>query len=129
MHLLDGWEVIGSILGPNCIIAKSMNLLLLCQIRDSISMSRGNALAQNRRNSIPCTVRTSRQRACNQRVGCLLCNMARINDLWDVSLDIGRAQGAWFGPLLFKFYVPLYFNFTLKKIFSYLTKIILSILY
>ena len=32
-----------------------------------------------------CTVRTSRQSLCNQRVGCLLCSMARINYPWDGS--------------------------------------------
>ena len=42
-------------------------------MRDINSMSRRNTLqAPNRRNSVPCTVRTSRQRSCNQRVGCLL---------------------------------------------------------
>ena len=46
-----------------------MYLLLLCQM--SNSMSRGNALEQNRRNSLPCTDRTSRQRSYNQRVDCL----------------------------------------------------------
>ena len=51
--------------------AKKLYLLLLCQMRDINSMSRGNALAPNRHNSVPCTVRTSRQRSCNQRVGCL----------------------------------------------------------
>ena len=40
-------------------------------MHDINSMSRRNALAQNRHNSLPCTVRTSRQRSCNQRVGCL----------------------------------------------------------
>ncbi len=30
-----------------------------------------NTLAPNRRNSVLCTVRTFRQRSCNQRVGCL----------------------------------------------------------
>ena len=29
------------------------------------------ALARNRRKSVPCTVRTSRQKLCNQRVSCL----------------------------------------------------------
>ena len=29
------------------------------------------ALSKKRRNSLPCTVRTSRQSSCNQRVGCL----------------------------------------------------------
>ncbi len=47
----------------------------------------GNALAPNRCNSLSCIVRTSRQRSCYQRVGCLLCSMARINDIWDWSLD------------------------------------------
>ncbi len=31
-----------------------------------------NASAINRRNSLPCTVKTSKQRSCNQRVGCVL---------------------------------------------------------
>ncbi len=52
-------------------IRKILYLLLLCQVRDINCMSRGNALAQNRNNSIPCTVRTSIQRSCNQRVGCM----------------------------------------------------------
>ena len=47
-------------------------LLLLCQVRDINSQIRGNCLTQNRRNSISCTVRTSRQRSCNQRVGGLI---------------------------------------------------------
>ncbi len=34
-------------------------------------MSRGNALAQNRRYSLPCTVWTFRQWVCNQSVGCM----------------------------------------------------------
>ncbi len=40
------------------------------------------ALTINRRNSLPCTVRTSRRRSSNQMVGCLLCSMARIYDFW-----------------------------------------------
>ncbi len=54
----------------------------------------------NRRNSLVCTIRTSRQRSYNQRVVCLLCSMARIYDLWDSSLDNGQSQGGWSGPLL-----------------------------
>ena len=42
-------KVIGSNLGPTP----------LCQVRDINSKSRGNALPRNRRNSLPCTVRTS----------------------------------------------------------------------
>ena len=47
------------------------------------SMSRGNTLAPNRHNSLSCIVRTSRQGSCNQRVGCLLCSIARFYDLWN----------------------------------------------
>ena len=36
-------------------------------MREVNSMSRGNVLAQNRRNSLPCTVKTSRQRSYNQK--------------------------------------------------------------
>ena len=61
--------------------------MLLCQMRDINSGVGGKALAQNKRNSLPCTVRTSRQRSCNQRVSCLLYSMARINDPWNVSLE------------------------------------------
>ena len=46
-----------------------------------------------RRNQLLCTFRTFRQRAWNQRVGCLLCSMARINDLWDGSLDKHKVRG------------------------------------
>ena len=47
----------------------------------------GNALALNRRNSLPCTVSSFRQRSYNQSVDCLLCSMARIYDLLEGSLD------------------------------------------
>ena len=44
-------EVMVSIIGPNRVIAKDVKLflLLLCQMRDINSISRGNALALNRR--------------------------------------------------------------------------------
>ncbi len=48
---------------------------------------RGDALATNRCNSLPCKLRTFRQRSFNQRVGCLLCSMARIYDIWDWSVN------------------------------------------
>ncbi len=38
----------------------------MCDIN---STSRGNILAPNRRNLLPSTIRTVRQRLCNQRVG------------------------------------------------------------
>ncbi len=41
-------------------------VLLLCQMCGI--NSRGNALAINRHNLLPCTFRTSRQRSCNQKV-------------------------------------------------------------
>ncbi len=44
----------------------------------------GNALAPNRCNSLSCKVRTSRQKLCNQRVGCLLCSVVSIYE-WDGS--------------------------------------------
>ena len=47
-------------------------------MHDISNASRRNALPPNRRNSLPGTVRTSRQRLCNQRVGCLPCSMAMI---------------------------------------------------
>ncbi len=63
------------------------NLLQLCEMHAINSTSSGNAYAPNRRNSLTYTVRTSRQRSCNQGVGCLLCSIARIYDLWDGSLN------------------------------------------
>ena len=62
-----------------------------------ISTSRRNAFAQNRCKSLPCTVRTSRQRSCIQRVGCLLCSTGMIFDLCDVSVEQRKVRGS--GPL------------------------------
>ncbi len=60
----------------NRVIAKDVkSCTYCCYVRYAILIVRvgGNALApKNRCNSLPCTVRTSRQRSCNQRVGCLL---------------------------------------------------------
>ncbi len=69
----------GSMLDPNHVkdkYDKKFYLLLLCQMRDSNSTSRGIALPPNRNNWLPSTVRTSRRKSCNQRVDCLLCSMA-----------------------------------------------------
>ena len=41
------------------------------------NLRREKFLDNNRRNSSLCTVRSSRQRSCNQRVGCLLCSILR----------------------------------------------------
>ena len=62
-------------------------------MRDIYSSSRRDALAPNRRNSLPCTVRTFRQKSCIQSIGCLLCIMAMIYDLWDRSLDKRKVRG------------------------------------
>ncbi len=65
--VFDAWQ--------NRVIAYDVKVLptatLLCQMRDINCMSRGNALAINRHNLVPCTDRTSRQWLCNQRVSCL----------------------------------------------------------
>ena len=63
---------------------------MLCQMHDINSMSNGDALAPNSRNSLP--VRTFRQRSCNQRVGYLLCSVAGFYRL-DRSYDM-CTQGA-----------------------------------
>ena len=55
-----------------------MYLLLLFLIRNINIMSKVNALAPNRCKPLPFTVMTSRQRSCNQRVGCLICSVVRI---------------------------------------------------
>ncbi len=65
-------------------------LLLLCQMRDINSMRRGNALAPNRRNSLPCTVRTSSKGRATK--GLVVCNN------WDLEpLDLlnGLALGCY----------------------------------
>ena len=74
MHPPGVGEVTGSTLGPNRVRAKDVkSCTYCCYVRCTtlIVWVGGNALALNRRNSLPCTVRTSRQRSCNQRVGCL----------------------------------------------------------
>ncbi len=52
-----------------------------------VSRSRVYALALNRRNSLPCTVRTSRQWSCNQMVSCLLCSISWIYDLYFINIE------------------------------------------
>ena len=64
----------GSMLSPNCVIAKDDTSCTYCYyvIFDTLIVwVWWNALAKNRSNSVPCTVGTSRQKSCNQRVGCL----------------------------------------------------------
>ena len=58
-------------------------------MHDINSMSRENALAQNRLN----TVLTSNQMSCNQRVSCLLCSVVRIYEL-DGSYDNCKVRGS-----------------------------------
>ena len=74
--------VVGKMMSSNLGSIPRHNLRLkkyLCQMRDIVRQSRVYALDQNRRNSLSCTVRTSRQRSCNQRVDCLLGDKYRGN--------------------------------------------------
>ncbi len=74
---------------PNCVIAKDVESLPTA----INSTSRVNALAPNRYNSLPCKVRTSKLSSSNKRVGCLLCSMARIYNLWEGTLDQRKVRG------------------------------------
>ncbi len=78
--------------------------MLLCQMRDTKSMSRGNALAQNRRDSVTCKVRTSdKGRAIKEFVVC---------NNWDLeSFDLlnGRTLGCYQpSPEVLIVYIVLY---------------------
>ncbi len=91
-----GIGVDGSMLDPNHVIDKDVKSCSYCRYvrcATSVVRVRGDALAPNRRNSLPCTVRTSRQGSCNHRVSFLLCKMASNYDLWDVSLDKCMLRG------------------------------------
>ena len=74
---IRNWRLVsdGFDYGPSRIMAKDFKIvptaLLQCHFRKINSMSRRNTTAQNRSNSLPCTVKTSRRRPCNLRVGCL----------------------------------------------------------
>ncbi len=65
-------ELLGSILGSNFVIGKDvkkLNIMLLCHMRDINSIGRGNALAENRCNLLPCIHCTGfKTNAYNQRV-------------------------------------------------------------
>ncbi len=76
----------GSILCQNNVKTKDdKGCTYCCQMLD---INIGDALAQNRRNSLPCTVRTSKQKSCNQKVGCLQYD----RDLVPLELPNGLAQ-------------------------------------
>ncbi len=80
-----GLGIDGSMLNQNRVIANDVKSCDYCYyIRYTTLIVRWNALAPN---SLPCTVRSSRQKSYNQRVGCLLYSMARIFDIWNGSLD------------------------------------------
>ena len=68
--------------------------MLLCWMHDINDMSMGSALALNRHNSL--TIRSTRQRSCNQWVGCLLCSLVRIQE-GDGTQDLRKVRGS---PLL-----------------------------
>ena len=77
-------ESTASILGPNRVIAKDVDSCTYCFY---VRCTKQAQLLQS-------IVRTSRQRSCNQRVGCLLCSMAMINELW-VGLWISARCVVW----------------------------------
>ena len=66
----------GSILGPNRIIAKTLKVVPTAAMRDINSMSRGNALAPNRRYLVQCTVKLADQG--HAIIGLVIC------DSWDL---------------------------------------------
>ena len=79
-------DVMGSILGQHRVIAKDVkSFTYCCYVKCKISIVRvkGMPWYQNRRNSFPCTVITSRQRSYNQRVSRML---------WLVSKPFGPAK-------------------------------------
>ena len=85
-----------SMLGQNHVISYDVKSCTYCYyVRCVLSILRvgGNALAPSIRKSLPCTLRTTRQRSFNQRVSCLLGSMARIYNLWDGSLDKRKVGG------------------------------------
>ena len=62
-------------LDPNRVLAKDVkSCTYCCHVRYATLIVRVGVVSwpQNRRNSLPWTVRTSKPRSCNQRVGCLL---------------------------------------------------------
>ncbi len=60
---------------------------------DITSTIRRTALAPNRRNLDHGQLRLPDKDRANKGVGCLLCSMASINDLWDGSLDKRKVRG------------------------------------
>ncbi len=78
-----------SMLYPNCVIAKDVNSCTYCWYIRCMTLQIWVG-GTNRRISVPYTVRTSRQRICNERVGCL-------QWLWSRSLDLlnGLALGCY----------------------------------
>ena len=60
----------------HCVITKDVDMVPTAYLmRDINRPIRWNALAQNRRNSLSCTVITSRLWSCNKEAGCLLLNL------------------------------------------------------
>ncbi len=85
-------------LGPNRIKAKDVKICTYCcYVRCVLLIVRygGNALAPNRRNALPCIVKSFRQGSCNQRFDCLLGSMVRIYFLLELDrfLDKRKLRG------------------------------------
>ncbi len=82
-------------LDSSCVIAEDIKICTYCcYVRCAILTVRVGEipLPQNRRNLLPCIVRTSLQRSCNQRVGCLLLYIVE----WLKSMLYGN--GLWTSP-------------------------------
>ncbi len=90
-------QVKGSMLSPDRVIAKEVkSCTYCCYVRSStltVRVGGASALYPNSCNLLACTVRTSRQRSCNQRVCCPLCSMVWIYDLQNGFFNKGKVRG------------------------------------
>ncbi len=94
------WILIGaesaSMLVPNWVI------LLLSKRWAQLIVRVGECFSPKQSQLITMYSWTSRKRPCNQRVGCLLCSMAKIYDLWDGSVYKRKVPGLvpWCGQAI-----------------------------
>ena len=106
--------MMGSKLGPNFVKAKKSDM------RDINSMSNGNDLASNRLNSLPLTVRSYRQKSCNQRFGCRLCiSVVRIYEddrTWYMRTVRRSGPLLWSGWVLSSYILLIYYKLSFSLI-------------
>ncbi len=108
------YKLMGSLLGPNSFITKAvkMYLLLLCQMCNIHSVNRINALAPNRRNSLPCKIRTFRQRLCNYRKVCSVVRISKGDGSENMHKVCGSGLLLWSGWLISSSTTPSHRNIT-----------------